>query len=145
MKRLSLITILLIAFTSCKPNQDAGNNAGVPSVGGYGSTLTAFDASAVGKWVTRNCYNQQNQTSLREVVIFKGAGLGSSYHKVFQGFGCRGKDQVTNQGDFAYSVTSYANSIGRLLVNTQNSDVSFFENQMTWVSDSDSIIYVKTN
>jgi hypothetical protein len=107
-----------------------------------------FESYASGTWTTLNCYKGRNFTSYEQVIIFAGYGQGSFYNKTYQGRGCQGPIEITNNLPFTYLIQNFINGTGVITVEGQTKNISFsnnsLDNEMTWGLGINSIVYTKT-
>lgn len=104
-----------------------------------------FDSAAKGNWVTEECYQYQNGTTVRIVITIKGQGKASMVYNVYPSGNCSGQPQMQNNQNFDYTVDRFANGGGQITVNGEPSDVTFANNKMTLNSANGSTVYVKIN
>lgn len=118
-----------------------GNAPGVTPAPGNND----FDTTAKGNWVTEQCYQYENNTTVRVIISIYGQGKAAMVYNVYQSANCSGQAQAQNKQDFNYVVDRFSNGGGQITVNGEPSDVIFANGKMTLNSAQGSTVYVKLN
>ena len=117
------------------PPQKPGNDA---------ATTAAFDAAAVGSWVSENCYQGQQGTTVMLVVQILGGGKGVSLQNVFQNATCQGDAQPQERKEFTYKVDRFAAGAGQITVDGKTvMNITIQGKSMTATSPQGSVSYTK--
>ncbi len=115
---------------------------GIPGQNGPGNT-NDFDSMAKGNWVSEQCFQYQNNTTVRLVLSIAGQGAAASVLNVYQSQDCSGQAQPDQRQDFTYTVDRFSYGGGQISVKGQPSDVTFQGNRMTLTSAEGTMTYVK--
>ena len=104
-----------------------------------------FDSWAIGNWATEQCYQYENNQTVRQVITIRGQGRGSSVLNVYPSADCSGNPHPEQNQNISYTVTRFANGGGEISINGRASDISFQTNRMTVSSAEGSTVFVKIN